>query len=87
MHIVARKPTKIALLVLLLFFSSWEKYDVKIGGNLKNKSFVLFTFLSSSENFGGVKHSRLSDDPFIGTVEKHMSSHYCVPAGCGKKKN
>jgi len=52
---------------------------MRIGGNLKS-NFVLFTFLSSSENFGGAKHY-LSVDPFIGTVEKHMSSHYCVPAG------
>jgi hypothetical protein len=60
---------------------SWETIEIRRGANFKSTSLVLFTFLSSSENFGDVKHTHLSDDPFIGTVEKHMSSHYCVPAG------
>jgi hypothetical protein len=42
---------------------------------------VLFTFLSSSGDFGGAPHANISNGPFIGSVENHMSSHFCKSAG------
>jgi len=76
-----QKKKSIIIIILIIFLYLWEATEIRLGGNFKKNLFVMFTFLSSSEKFGGAKHSRLSDDPFIGTVEKYMSSHYCVPAG------
>ena len=43
---------------------------------------ILFTFLASSENFGGASPADISNGhPFIGTIASHMSSHSCVRGG------